>query len=357
MAEMRSVLADHASDADLVASARAGDVSAFEALTHRYRGLAFAFAYHQLGRFDDAEDAAQDALVEAYLKLGHLRDPARFAAWLRRIVSGKAAELARRRREEPLAPEELEAARDPRSEAPDSLEMQVREALQQLPPAVRLATTLFYVEGLSYQEIAAYLEVPASTVRGRLQRARSSLREELIGVVAAGLRQARPGQRFVEGVMSKIASIKVYQQKDEQGNDAWLLHLIEDQGRRFNIYVGQSEAFHIDFQLSEKTADRPMTYALMTTILDGFGLKITRAEVTELKDNTYFALLTIEGNGQVKTFDARPSDAINLALAAGAEIHVDDRVLALAAVDAEPGPDLPAVVAAAEAARRVRAIP
>lgn len=351
MAEMRSGPTDHTSDAELVVSARAGDIGAFEALTRRYRGLLFAFAYHQLGRFDDAEDAAQEALVEAYLKLRHLRDPARFAAWLRRIVAGKAAEVARRRREEPLTPEEIDAAQGETGAAPNPLEGPVREALEQLPAAVRLATTLFYVDGLSYQEIAAHLEVPPSTVRGRLQRARSSLREELIGVVAAGLRQARPGERFVERVMSKIASIKVYQQKDEQGNDAWLLHLVEDQGRRFNIYVGQSEAFHIDFQLQAKQADRPMTYPLVVTLLDGFGLKITRAEVTELKDNTYFALLTIEGDGQVKTFDARPSDAINLALAAGAEIHVDDRVLELAAVDAEPGADLPPAIAAAKAAR------
>jgi RNA polymerase sigma-70 factor (ECF subfamily) len=348
---MRSGPADPTPDAELVARARTGDIGAFEALTRRYRGLAFALAYHRLGRFDDAEDAAQEALVEAYRKLPNLRDPTRFAAWLRQIVAGKAAELARRRREEPLPPEEVEAAGCV-SAAPDALETQVREALEQLPPAVRLATTLFYVDGLSYAEIAAHMDVPASTVRGRLQRARSFLREELIGVVAAGLRQARPGEQFVEGVMSKIRSIKVYQQTDGQGQDAWLLHLVEDQGRRFNIYVGQSEAFHIDFQLSEKTADRPMTYPLVITILAGFGLKITRADVTELRDNTYFALLTIEGNGQVKTFDARPSDAINLALAAGAEIHVDDRVLELAAVEEEPGPNLPAEVAAAKAARK-----
>src|SRR5207249_2587203 len=141
-------------------------------------------AYSQLGRFDDAEDAAQEGMVEAYLKLHHLREPSRFAGWLRRIVAGKAAEVARRRREEPLAPEMVEAAQSqealPHSNA---LEAQVWEALAQLPPAVRLATTLFYVDGLSYGEIALHLEVPASTVRGRLQRARSFLRRELVDLV------------------------------------------------------------------------------------------------------------------------------------------------------------------------------
>src|SRR5439155_18987946 len=113
--------------------------------------------------------------------------------------------------------------------------------------------------------------VPASTVRGRLQRARSFLREELVDLVATGLRNARPGEAFMERVMSKIQSIKVYRQTDDQGQDASLVHLIDDQGRRMNIYVGQSEAFHLDFHLAGKIADRPMTYPLMIALLDGFG--------------------------------------------------------------------------------------
>jgi RNA polymerase sigma-70 factor (ECF subfamily) len=340
--------ADLPTDADVVARTLAGDITAFEALVRRYRGLAFGLAFHHLGRFEDAEDAAQEAMVEAYLKLPHLRQPERFAGWLRRIVVGKAVEVARRRREEPLAPEELEAAKiPPDAPSPPALEAEVRSALAQLPPAVQLATTLFYVDGLSYREIAAHLDVPASTIRGRLQRARSFLRGELADLVASGLRSARPGEAFLERVMSKIQSIQVYTQTNEQGQEGALLYLMDDRGRRMNIYVGQSEAFHIDFQLAGKAADRPMTYPLVVTILEGFGLKITRADITELKDNTFFAMLRVEGNGQVKSFDARPSDAINLALSAGAEIHADDKVLEIAAVAEEPGSTLPPEVAAA----------
>lgn len=339
---MRPGAADHPSDAELVAHTLAGDVSAFEVLVRRYRGLAFALAYHQLGRFEDAEDAAQEAMVEAYRKLGHLREPERFASWLRRIVAGKAAGLARRRREEPLAPEAVEAAQSPAETSPNALEAQVRAALDQLPPPVRLATTLFYGDDLSYREIAELLAVPVSTVRGRLQRARAFLRAELTDVVAAGLRSARPGEAFMERVMSKVQSIKVYTPTDKEAPvpDGAMLHLVDDQGRRLNIYVGHSEAFHIAFQLEGMPADRPMTYPFIVTVLDGFGLKITRADVTELKNNTFFGRLTVEGNGQKQTFDARPSDAINLALAAGAEIYVNDQVFAVAGATEEPGPTL-----------------
>ncbi len=337
---MRSDPIDPTSDAELVASARAGELAAFERLARRYLGLAFALAYHQLGRFEDAEDAAQEALVEAYLKLHHLREPERFAGWLRRIVAGKAAELARRRREEPLPPEGIEAEQARNEPPPSALEAEVQEALAQLPPPVRLATTLFYGEDLSYREIADLLAVPVSTVRGRLQRARSFLRSELIDRVAAGLRTARPGEAFVERLMSKIQSIQVYQSANEQGPKLSLLHLTNDQGRRLNNHVGLSEAIQIQFQLQGEATPRPLTFQLVTTILASFGLRTTRAEVTELKDNTFHALLTVEGNGQVLVFDARPSDAISLALAAGAEIHVDDQVLDAVGVIEEPGPDL-----------------
>src|SRR5438128_593700 len=127
--EMRLGPTLHPTDANLVTRTLAGDVSAFEVLVRRYRGLAFGLAYHQLGRFEDAEDAAQEAMVEAYLKLRHLREPERFAGWLRRIVAGKAVEAARRRREEPIAPELLEAAqaRDA-GPSPCVLEAHVRDA-------------------------------------------------------------------------------------------------------------------------------------------------------------------------------------------------------------------------------------
>src|SRR6266567_1882703 len=129
---MRFGSANRPTDADLVTRTMAGEISAFEALVRRYRGLAFGLAYHQLGRFEDAEDVAQEAMVEAYLKLHHLREPQRFAGWLRRIVAGRAAELGRRRREEPLPPEGIEMAETELNQ-PSSphLEPLVREALGQ----------------------------------------------------------------------------------------------------------------------------------------------------------------------------------------------------------------------------------
>jgi DNA-directed RNA polymerase specialized sigma24 family protein len=71
----------------LVTRAREGDQEAFGALVDRYRDMVYGFAYHLTRDFEAARDLAQEAFVQAYLKLGQLRDPDRFPAWLRRIIA------------------------------------------------------------------------------------------------------------------------------------------------------------------------------------------------------------------------------------------------------------------------------
>jgi bifunctional DNase/RNase len=140
----------------------------------------------------------------------------------------------------------------------------------------------------------------------------------------------------MERVMSKVQSIQVFTAADKPAPNPTMLRVVDEQGRRLNLWVGHSEGYQIACQLAGEVADRPMTYRLVATVLDAFSLKITRADVTELKDDTFFGRLTVEGGGQVKTFDARPSDAINLALAASAEIAVTDEVFNVPGSAEEP---------------------
>jgi len=70
----------------LIISASSGDVAAFERLVLRFQGMAVGYAFAILGDFHLAEDAAQEAFVEAYARLPSLREPRAFANWLKRIV-------------------------------------------------------------------------------------------------------------------------------------------------------------------------------------------------------------------------------------------------------------------------------
>lgn len=93
------------------------------------------------------------------------------------------------------------------------------------------------------------------------------------------------------------------------------------------IWIGFFEASAIATQLEKIKLARPMTHDLMKNILEALGAKVLRIEVTDLKENTYYALIHIEFDGQYYEIDSRPSDAIALALRVGAPIYVSEEVI------------------------------
>lgn len=96
------------------------------------------------------------------------------------------------------------------------------------------------------------------------------------------------------------------------------------------IWIGPFEANAIVLKLKDTAFHRPMTHDLMRNILGVFDAELLRVEVMDLRDNTYYALLHIKAAGQEITMDSRPSDAIAVALAAGAPIYVTEEVLSRA---------------------------
>jgi len=96
------------------------------------------------------------------------------------------------------------------------------------------------------------------------------------------------------------------------------------------IWIGPFEANAIALKLKKVHSDRPMTHDLLRNILTVFDSEIVKIEVVDLKDNTYYALIHIRSNEKKVTLDARPSDAIAIALATGAPIYVAEEVLAKA---------------------------
>lgn len=93
------------------------------------------------------------------------------------------------------------------------------------------------------------------------------------------------------------------------------------------IWIGFFEASAIATQLEKVKLARPMTHDLMRNILETLGAKVLRIEVTDLRDNTYFALIHLEFDGEHYEIDSRPSDAIALALRVGAPIFVNEEVI------------------------------
>ena len=167
-------------EADLVVRAAAGDRSAFGVLVERYAGVARRVARAVLGNPEDADDAAQDAMLSALVKLDQY-DPRRpFGPWLLRIVANAATDRRRRRTVRRVEP--LDAALTAGGPRPDTtaerraLGERLRLALAELPERRRVAVVLFDVDGYSHAEIAAVLGIPEGTVRSEVFHARRRLR-------------------------------------------------------------------------------------------------------------------------------------------------------------------------------------
>ena len=195
--------------ASLVIRARAGDLHAYGEIFRRFQDMAYGYAYSLLGDFHLAEDAAQEAFIEAYRHLAQLREPAAFPGWFRRIVF-KHCDRIRRGRKVATAP--LEAGANVPSGMPDpadaaekaELKDAVLAAIRSLAENERTVTTLFYINGYTQNDIADFLEVPVTTVKNRLYTSRKRLKERMIGMVAEELKKSATDERFSKAVIEKL---------------------------------------------------------------------------------------------------------------------------------------------------------
>ncbi|WP_038056180.1 bifunctional nuclease family protein [Thermodesulfobacterium hydrogeniphilum] len=114
---------------------------------------------------------------------------------------------------------------------------------------------------------------------------------------------------------------------DPMSNSPVMLLKEAEGDRILPIWIGVLEATSIAAKLENIQFPRPLTHDLMKNIFDFLGVKIPKIEIVDLKDNTYYAVITINIEGKTIDIDARPSDAVALALRTGAEIFVNEEVL------------------------------
>jgi RNA polymerase sigma-70 factor (ECF subfamily) len=175
------------SDAAVVRRVLGGDVDAFSILVERYYDHYVRFAVHLVGNREDAEEVVQDTFLRAYRALARYEERERFGAWLLRILVNRARTVsAIGRRREKMFPEQVDdtlpEAAEPHPADRAALREEMARALDQLGPDQRVAFLLHYVEGLSYEEIAAVTGSGVSALKMRVKRSCERLREILQGV-------------------------------------------------------------------------------------------------------------------------------------------------------------------------------
>ena len=171
-------------ESELVSKAQNGDRNAFSELVHTHSQGVLNVVYRMCGNGDLAEDAAQEAFIQAWLRLSSYKEKASFRSWLYRIAVNTAIDMLRK--EKRILPNTIEdlnvgdSRPGPEAMLASSERTElIREAVLTLPNASRAVLVLREYEGLSYQEIAESLEIPMGTVMSRLSYARKLLKEKL----------------------------------------------------------------------------------------------------------------------------------------------------------------------------------
>jgi RNA polymerase sigma-70 factor (ECF subfamily) len=165
-----------ASDEVLARRAADGDESAFEELVVRYQDRLYTLALRITLSDADAYDCVQEGLVSAWRGLHSFRFDARFSTWIHRIVVRKAYDVLERRARTAEPVDDVPAVS---VDSPADARLDLLGALAQLEQDFRVVAVACDVVGLSMDEAAAVLDLPAGTVKSRLHRARAKLAEAL----------------------------------------------------------------------------------------------------------------------------------------------------------------------------------
>jgi RNA polymerase sigma factor (sigma-70 family) len=320
-------------DAELVRRATLGDREAFAVMVERNRPMLVALCRRTLRDPLLAEDASQEAVLLAMLGLDRLRRPSSFGAWLggvglhvcRRMLRDQAREtwsleavhggrLAARPVGVELSSEEIVRAAE--------LEQRVAAAVRTLPSGQRDAVALFYLSGFTQRETAEALGIGIGAAKARLHRAREALRERL-----HGWKEEDMGDDKTRLVRMGVADIR-RGTASQEASGRHVVILEEASGdRRLPIWIGAAEATALALTLENVQLPRPMTYRFAAALLAAVGGRLQRVRINRLSEGTFYAEALLEGPSGTTAVDARPSDAINLALLGDAPIDVDAGVL------------------------------
>ena len=330
-----------AEQATLVAAARRGDRSAFAELVERHRPLLAALCRRALGDPELAEDAVQEAVLLAMTGLDRLRQVDRFGSWLAGIGLNVCRRWLRERSRESWSWEAVQGGRidDLPVAGPGPAELaeaaelaaRIRRAVARLPAGQRTAVTLYYLAGLSQAEVAACTGTSVAAVKTRLHKGRARLREQLW----PWWKEAR--MHAAQAVEMRVADVR----RARGGDEAPVRHviLLQEVGgsRRLPIWVGAFEATALAMTVTGDDMPRPGTYRFAAGLLEAVRGRLSEVRVNRLAEGIFYAEAVIAGPEGLGRVDARPSDALNLAVLVGVPIRVEAAVLDAAEADAPQG--------------------
>ena len=206
-------------DVELIQCVLDGDDAAFSALVRKYQKSVHALAWRKIEDFHIAEEITQDTFLKAYQKLSTLKEPQSFASWLYVIAANRCKAWLRKKR---LRTQSLEGTNSAELEkatyssyvieeneraAVEAQREVVKKLLAKLQESDRTVITLYYLGGMTYEEISKFLGVSVSAIKNRLYRARQQLKKEE-PMIREALENYQITPQLTEDIMREIARLK-----------------------------------------------------------------------------------------------------------------------------------------------------
>jgi len=312
-------------------------------LLRRHWGTAVLLAERVLGSPDLARDAVQEAAIAAMTDVERLRSPDRFGAWFCGIALNVSRKWLRQLRSEVPGPQP-----DLRSAGPDPAEAaeiadtaaRVRRAIAALADGQQDAVRLFYLQGLSHREVAEELGISVGAVKARLHQARAALAPKLAQFTTTPetLIQEKEATAVTATDAAEWAEVTVTDIRRSQDEDhskrEYVMVLTERTGdRKLPIWIGPAEATALALTLESVETPRPFAYKLAAGLVEAAGSQISEVRITRLLSSVFYAMVVVQGPAGPREVDARPSDAVNLAVVTGVPIRVNAELFAASARD------------------------
>ena len=206
-------------DAKLIQRVLEGDDTAFSTLVQKYQKSIHALAWRKIGDFHIAEDITQDTFLKAYQELSTLNEPQRFASWLYVIASNYCKMWFRKKRLsteslENISSTQLEKAtysefviEEKERSAEETQREIVKKLLAKLQESERTVMTLYYLGGMTHEEISEFLGVSVAAIKNRLYRARNRLKKEET-MIREALEHFQISPNMTDNIMKKISRTK-----------------------------------------------------------------------------------------------------------------------------------------------------
>jgi len=332
-------------DIELIALARKGDKDAFGLLAQRYQIPMQSFALRLVAEEESVPDLVQETMLQAYVSLGGLRNPVRFKSWLYGIMLNVYRSRLRNRRIPFFSLEAIieglhffpapfhSPVLTPEKIAEEKEQYQtVLKAVNSLSPADRDILLLFYYAQLSLQEIVTMMNITVGTVKVRLHRARQRLKTVLQEHYPEIIPPEKRRKKMVKVTIADV--IKVERKEGQElpitpySTTPYVIVLYDEAGKRLlPVWIGPHEGQCIAMGLSDFAMPRPLTYNFFSSLLQDINARLEEVRIVALKKGTFYAITKMRCGKKTSEVDARPSDAISLAVLNDVPIFVAEDVL------------------------------